>query len=382
MRTPLFRGTKRWLLIVTGLLLSSILLAACGENSPSILDTHGPIARSESFVFWVILLIATLVFVGVEGMLVYSIIRFRERPGMPNPRQIHGNNTLEALWTIIPAVILFIVLFFTIRGLFEVAPSSQPAGPTVNVEAVGHQWWWEFYYPDYKITTADSVHIPANTVIHVTLYSNNVIHSFWIPALTGKTDVIPGHDNEKWFKADPDTVGKTFMGICAEYCGTQHANMRFNAVVDSTDGFQTWVSAQQQAAVAPAAGSLAAAGAQLFAQQCTSCHGIVGVNLKNAQSGGQDYGYVDPKVACDDPKANCLVGPNLTHFGSRGLIAGGVLENNAAQCQPDNPNLLKECNLAQWLRDPQAVKPGNDMQIGQLSDDQIRQLIAYLESLK
>ncbi len=356
MRTPLFRGTKRWLLLVTSMLLSSILFAACGGgNPPSILDTAGPIANSEGFVFWAILIIATIVFVGVEGVLIYSIVRYRERPGTPTPRQFHGNTNIEIAWTVIPAVFLLVVLFFTIRGLFEVAPSAMPKGNTIEVEAVGHQWWWEFYYPQYHITTADSLNIPVGETIHVTLYSNNVIHSFWVPQLTGKTDVIPGHNNDKWFSADK---AGTYLGICAEYCGTQHANMRFNVVATAQDTFQTWISTQQQAAVTPTSG-LAADGAKIFAGQCTGCHGIVGVNLK---------GYDDPQVKCDDPNVACLVGPNLTHFGSRDFIAGGVLDNNPA-------------NLAKWLKNPQAVKPGNDMVV-QLTDDQIKALIAYLEGLK
>src|SRR6266700_1038998 len=220
---PLFRGTKRWLILVTGMLLSSILLAACGENSPSILSPAGPVASSESGVFYAILIIATIVFVAVEGVLIFSIIRFRERLGASTPKQLHGNTKIEMIWTIVPAIILFIVLGYTIRGLFEVAtPPNDPGQKSITVTAFAHQWWWEFYYPEYNITTADSLVVPVNTVVNVNLYSNNVIHSFWVPQLTGKTDVIPGHNNERWFKAD--VPNKTYIGICAEYCGTQHAN--------------------------------------------------------------------------------------------------------------------------------------------------------------
>ena len=134
MRMPLFRGTKkRWLLLVTGMLLSSILLAACGENSPSILNTAGPVAASESFVFWVILIIATVVFVGVEAMLIYSAWRYRERPNSPTPRQSHGNVRVELIWTVIPAVILFVVLIFTIRGLIEVPRRIQRVGGEASI---------------------------------------------------------------------------------------------------------------------------------------------------------------------------------------------------------------------------------------------------------
>lgn len=292
---------------------------------------------------------------------------------MPNPRQIHGNLQVEAIWTIIPAVVLFVVLFFTIQGLYQVA--AQPAGKPLIVRAIGHQWWWEFYYEDYNFTTADTLHAPVGTIVHVDLFSNNVIHSFWIPQLTGKTDVIPGHTNQKWFKADQTGI---YLGICTEYCGIQHGNMRFNVSIDTPDTFQTWVSTQQQAAVAPAAGSLAQQGQKLFTQTCTACHGIVGVNVQGSYDPAKDC--LNFNAASTDSE-RCKVGPNLTHFGSRDMIAGGVLMNNKDQCQP-GPNLLQRCNLAKWLNDPQGVKPGNDMQIGPLTADQINALVAYLESLK
>ena len=361
MRMPLFRGTKRWGIGISAVLLSSLLLAACGENSPSTLNPVGPVADKESNLFYFILVVATIVFVIVEAALVYSIVRYRERPGMPAPAQIHGNNKVEAAWTIAPALFLFAVLVYTIYTMFTLAPAGTPA---LEVRVYGHQWWWEFDYtksPNYGFATADSLHIPVGAVVRADLFSDNVIHSFWIPEITGKTDVIPGHDNYMIFRADK--VG-TYRGECAEFCGTQHAHMDFNVIVEPMDVYQTWVSTQQAAAATPAAGSLAAQGQKLFAQgSCTGCHGIVGVNLK---------GY-------NDPLAATKIGPNLTHFGSRDEIAGGVLTNNADQCQPGN---LGNCNLAKWLADPQGIKPGNDMQIGPLTSDQINALVAYLESLK
>jgi cytochrome c oxidase subunit II len=383
-RMPLFRGTKKRLLfLVVGALLSSLLFAACG-GSTSILNTDGPVADSESFLFWVILAIAAVIFVGVEGALIYSSWRFRERPGTPAPRQLHGNTTLEIAWTAAPAVVLLVVLAFTIRGLVFVSPENIPtSGTTLQVEAIGHQWWWEFYYPSYNITTADTLHVPVGETINVKLYSNNVIHSFWIPALTGKTDVIPGHDNTRWFVADKAGV---YPGLCAEFCGLQHANMRFNVEAESSANFDTWAISQQQAAATPAAGSMAAQGQDIFKQQCSTCHGIIGVDTQS---------FVDPSKACDNPdgttKNPCFVGPNLTHFASRatigdgsqqlGLIAGGVLENNLADCNPGDPNIVQHCNVAKWLSDPQGIKPGNDMNIGQLSTADIQKLVAYLKTL-
>jgi len=361
-RMPLFRGTKRWVVIVAAMLLSSLLLSACAENSPSVLNTFGPNAATEASLFWFILIVATIVFVAVEGVLLYSIFRYRERSNSPNPKQIHGNTTIEIIWTIAPSIFLFVVLGATIFTMFGLG--NLGGGNKVEVKVVAHQWWWEFDYPSYNIITADSLHIPAGSIIQADLQSNNVIHSFWIPALSGKLDVIPGHNNQLFFKADMNATGMKFRGECAEFCGAQHAHMDFDVYVDSRDNFNSWVSAQQMAATplsttaackAPIPQSdLVACGAKFFAQgACVGCHGIVGVNLN---------GF-------NDPKSLGLVGPNLTHFGSRDLIAGGVLENNPQ-------------NLALWLHNPQDVKPGSDMPDLGLSQDQINALVAYLESLK
>ena len=179
-----------------------------------------------------------------------------------------------------------------------------------------------------------------------------------------------------WFKADDPG---TYQGICAEYCGTQHANMKFNVKAVDPNTYMTWLHTQQQAAQSPAKGNAKfspADGLAVFQQNCTSCHGIVGVD---------ETKYNNIQANCNtshDNASDCPLGPNLTHFGSRDMIAGGVLTNNKDQCSPNNPNILQDCNLAKWLHNPQGIKPGNDMAIGQLSTDQIRSLVAYLESLK
>jgi cytochrome c oxidase subunit 2 len=328
--------------------------------------------------FYVIIILATIVFVGVDGALIYAIVRFRERPNAPNPRQLHGDMRLELLWTVIPSFLLLILLVFTVRGLVEVSPEAEPTGSNrVNVVAIGHQWWWEFYYSDYKVSTADSLVIPTGATIHVDLFSNNVIHSFWVPNLTGKTDVVPGHNNSRWFVADKPG---TYIGICAEYCGTQHANMKFNVVAQDSNAFQTWLSTQQQVAKDlandPTASTAVKNGQKLFQNNCVTCHGIVGINQKS---------HPDTAKSCNgtnDPASDCLIGPDLTHFASRNLIAGGVLEHNPAGCaDPASPSLYETCTLAQWLKDPQGIKPGNDMSVT-LSDADIRNLVAYLETLK
>jgi cytochrome c oxidase subunit 2 len=374
------RKMKRLGIIISAVLLSSVLLTAC--NSPSILDTHGPVAAKEEGLFWFILAVATFVFVVVETILIISIVRFRERPNAPAPRQIHGNNTVELAWTIAPSIFLFAVLVGTIYTMFNlsnISGTSAGLGRTEDITVVGHQWWWEFDYPREGIVTADELVVPQGTVIDATLISNNVIHSFWVPQVFGKTDVVPGHMNHQIFEANDVGI---YRGICTEYCGLQHAHMSFNLVVMKTPDFLTWVSNQQKNALTPTSGA-ALAGYKIFSGPggCEGCHGIVGVNLKSFS----------------DPAGAFLKGPNLTHFGNRDgqscatncMFAGAVLEWNPASCvvttaANGSPAIANPsaCGLYQWLQDPQAVKPGSDMVIGPLSPTQIAQLIAYLESLQ
>lgn len=369
----------RWLLpVLFGIGL--LFIAGCDVGNSSILDPQGPVASQESDLFWFILIVATIVFVLVEAVLIYSVFRFRARPDSPEPRQIHGNTKLEIWWTIVPSLILFLVLGLTVRTLFSI--QEPPATKnTVYVNVYGHQWWWEFRYfdnendalnnaevihanpsddkPAPQVVTADQLVVPVGDTVHLNLVSDNVIHSFWIPQLTGKTDVIPGHANHMWFLAN--TLG-TFQGACAEFCGDQHAHMRFEVQVESAVDYGAWKTNQAAAALEPADGSLAAQGKQLFFSgvfanntACIQCHSIYGTTFNNI-------------------KAQGIVGPNLTHFGSRNLIAGGVLQNCPGQ---------EDCQtLAQWLTNPQSVKPGNDMPDLGLTPDQVKALVAYLESLQ
>ncbi len=386
----------RWLLpALLGLCL--LLIAGCSVGNANTLNPQGPVALQESDLFWFILIVATIVFVLVETVLIYSVIHFRARPDSPEPRQIHGNTKLEIWWTIVPSLILFLVLGLTVRTLFEI---QEPAdtGHTMYVNVYGHQWWWEFRYFDNEtdalnnasatpvhsspiqdspkplVVTADQLVVPIGTTVHLNLISDNVIHSFWIPQLTGKTDVIPGHINHMWFEGN--TTGE-YVGECAEFCGDQHAHMRFDVVVKNMSGansFNNWMTAQEAPAYDPestlpgGAGKLscsngdpvsinpAVEGKYIFfcqtfgANACIACHSVYGAN----------YGGIT---------AQGIVGPNLTHFGSRDLIAGGVLTNT-----PDN--------LTQWLTNPQSVKPGSDMPDLGLSPDQVNALVAYLDSLQ
>src|SRR5258708_22183544 len=198
---PLFRVMSRCAVILAALFLSSLVLAGGGENSPSVLNPAGPVADKEAGLFWFIRLVATIVFVAVEGGLIYSIVRFREKPNGPAPRQLHGNNTVEIIWTVVPSVFLFAVLIGTIYTMFGLGQISGTGRP-VDIKVVGHQWWWEFDYQYENIVTADEMRIPVGAVINVSLESTNVIHSFWIPEITGKTDVVPAHHNTKVFRSD------------------------------------------------------------------------------------------------------------------------------------------------------------------------------------
>jgi cytochrome c oxidase subunit 2 len=211
----------------------------------------------------------------------------------------------------------------------------------INVKAIGHQWWWEFQYPDLNIITASEMHVPIDSVVYIQAESADVIHSFWVPQMGGKTDVIPGHINLTWFQ--PTKLG-TFVGECSEFCGDEHTHMRMDLVVETPEQYQAWIDLQKSSF--PLLSDESNDGKILFMESsCQSCHTI------------------------DGTKAAGLSGPNLTHFGSRKSIGGKVFENN-----PEN--------LAIWLVDPSQVKPGVLMPNPGLPTEQINALVAFLGSLK
>ena len=251
---------------------------------------------------------------------------------------------MEIAWTILPAIGLLIIFIISIGTLQTIVnkPAPDASNPgVINVKAIGHQWWWEFQYPDLKIITANEMHVPVNTVVYIQVESADVIHSFWVPQMGGKTDVIPGHTNLTWFQ--PTELG-TFVGECSEFCGDEHTHMRMDLVVETPEQYQAWVDLQKSAL--PQISGAAAKGEVLFLEgACSSCHAINGT------------------------KAAGLSGPNLTHFGSRKSIGGKVFENNPA-------------NLAIWLQDPTLGKPGVLMPNLGLSTEQVTALVAYLGSLK
>ena len=305
---------KRWvgLAVVVG---AGLFLAACSaeNNRQNSLKPKGPAAQKIDNLFTPVFFVSVVVGVLVLGAVVVFALRFRYRAGKnENPKQIHGSTRLEIGWTIVPALILAVVAVPTIITIFDL--SKEPTGDVLNVTVVGKQWWWEFEYPKEKVVTANELVIPAGRTVRVNLTACdeslpnkcNVIHSFWVPELNGKRDVVPGHNNFTTIEADKPG---TYLGQCAEYCGLSHANMRFRVIAKEPSEFDRWIGEQQQGpAVAFQTGSGAdtkpAGPAQDLMStkfQCTNCHSVG-----------------DSKVSS--------YGPNLTHLASRTTFASGYYE--------------------------------------------------------
>lgn len=348
----------RWSRLFTVLVtcLTFFALTGCSSYVPqNILAPFSPAATETADLFYTIFWVAVAIFVLVEGALVYFVLRYQRRAQDEHPEQYHGNTRLEITWTVIPALILVVVFALTIRTMGTTGP-THPPGEGMPIKVMGHQWWWEIQYNDGKVLTASELHMPAGQVMNVSLNSADVIHSFWVPSLMGKTDTMPAHDNKTWIYG---TITGTYDGQCAEFCGTQHANMLFRVIVQSPEEFQAWLTSQQAPAVEPAAGSLQAQGKAIFLnpdKKCVGCHTIQGTTAAG------------------------VTGPNLTHFASRSCFAGCRFPNN-------------HDNLTSWLTNSDAMKPGNLMAktlatlnpaspTNPLAPDEVAALTAYIESLK
>jgi cytochrome c oxidase subunit II len=375
------RGSvRRNVCLVGAMLFLTLLLVACGKDLPqNTFEPAGPTAQQEKDVLIVPLAIAGLVFLLVEGGIVYLAVKYRHRKNRDRmPSQLHGNSRLEIGWTIAPAVVLAIVVVPAISLIWKLDRVPPDA---MQVKVQGYQWWWGFQYLDEDmqtdygqhgpITVADVLVIPVGQTINLQLASEGggardtggtpdhmVIHSFWAPRLFGKQDVVPGpdgQDNHIVFSAD--TTG-TYWGQCAEFCGLQHGIMRFRIVALDAGPWQTWVANQKQPAATPT-DALAKQGMDLFLGTngtggwCIACHAIGGT----------------------DAAANA--GPNLSKFADPDHQCwAGCLEETFVNGQP-NTEVLK-----QWLRDPASLKPGVKMPNYHLSEDQIDALVAYLYTLK
>ena len=291
-------------------------------------------AQAITNLFVLTLILGTVILILVTGLVLYASFRYRGRPGEEEPKPNFGNRKLEIGWTVAPAVLLIVLAVLTLYTMRISDPSVQ-SQEQPDLVIVGHQWWWEVRYPKAGVVTANEIHLPAGQRLLTRIESADVIHSFWVPALGRKMDAIPGHPNHLYIQAD--TPG-TYLGTCAEYCGAEHAWMRIRVLVQTPADFETWQQDQLKLPQIPTTG-LAAQGKQVFQEKtCIVCH-------------------------------TQEIGPDLTHLGSRETLAAGVLTNT-----PDN--------LAKWLKNPQAVKPGSHMPNFNLSDSEIQALVAYLEASK
>lgn len=363
--------------LAAGLLtLTLLVLVGCTTNEATYPQTT--LAPKSDFatliddVFQTTFLWGVIVFVLVEAVLLLAIWKFRGRPGDAEPAQVHGNATLEIVWTIIPAAILAAIAVPTVQTIFKT--SVGPENPEIEVEVIGHQWWWEYRYPGLGVVTANEMHVPVGKTVSLRMWSADVLHSFWSPQLAAKRDVFPVGPrfqkiNPLWFRAD--TVGD-YTGQCAEFCGIQHARMGLRVIVQTEEEFAAWVAQQRLGSPlvdggrlpAPTVDSLGVpqpvagmpaeddpvvvAGRQAFvAGGCIACHAMVGTPLAG-------------QVA--------LIGPNLSHFGSRRTLGANMYPNT-------------DENLAAWLRNPQQMKEGSLMVLPRpLTEDEISTLVAYLRA--
>ncbi len=315
-------------------------------QTPNTFEPHSSPALLIHHLSLFVIQITAAIFIVVASLLAYVVVRFRQRD--PNddsePPQIYGSTQIELAWTVIPILIVFVLFLTTARILFAIQDQKMPPS-ALDVDVIGHQFWWEFRYAKLGFTTANELHVPLSTeqapmITSLSLLSADVDHSFWVPALFGKIDSIPNHLNHMWF--NPDKPGM-YVGQCAQFCGVEHAKMLLRVYVQTPEDFAAWVKNQQQPAVQDPA---VAQGRQLFeSEACISCHVVRGT------------------------AAQGKFGPDLTHFMSRDTLASGAADNTPA-------------NLKLWIKDPDYVKPGSLMPAMQLSDDQIDKVVAYLTTLK
>jgi cytochrome c oxidase subunit 2 len=446
-----------------------VVFAACNNAAypNSVFHNHTEFNREVGYLFKWLIWLGTFVFIFVELLLLWAIWKYRRRSENDRPEHVHGNTTLEILWTAIPALILAFIAVPTVRTIFNTQAKAK--SDALQVEVIGHQWWWEFRYPQYKITTANELYLPVGRTVNFALKSADVLHSFSIPQLGGKRDLITNHTNYLWFT--PDSIGVTALnGMCAEYCGASHANMRFKTFTVTPADFESWAKHQASpavfGAVAPAAavpGAAAAAAVQGVPQPASQQQaaqaqaGVAGQttgpgNVPNAMgphvasapapahdmstmtagAGVQQAGYIayprermpahtvpntplppgitdwNMSLVGDAERGRVLtanfatgcagchaisgvptmqgqIGPNLTHVGSRTTIAGGLYPNDTR-------------HLALWIKNARYMKPGSYMPtLGAfqrdpiqkltipktgLSDQQIADIVAYLQALK
>lgn len=329
--------------VASALLLS--MQSAAQAQIPVVFDPAGPAAESIVSLFWLVIAVCAVIFSAVTGTLVLFIYRFRERDddGETEPPQLYGSQPIELAWTVAPLMIVLVLALVVIRSVIDLR-GAPPLENAERVRVVGHQWWWEFEYPDHDFTTANELVVPVSDAaesrpIYLQLESADVIHSFWVPRLAGKTDLIPGRTNEMWIEAGQEG---TFLGQCAEYCGTQHAKMLIRVRAVTPAEFETWTANQRKTAISegPSEGR-----ERFMSLACANCHTIRGT-------------YATGKF-----------GPDLTHLMSRQTIAAGILPNDRE-------------NLTRWIKDPNLDKSGCRMPDMRLSDDDVKNIVDYMITLE
>ncbi len=345
-------GANGWLSgCVRILVVSCLSTVALAQRTHSLSPTSifAPVSTPARSIFGLsifVLAVTAAIFVVVFTLLFYSVVKFRKRNSDDGrePPQVYGSNQVEIAWTVIPVLIVVALFMATARVIADIQKASLPAN-TIEVVAIGHQFWWEYRYPGREVVTANELHVPVSDPIHPTptfikLVSADTDHSFWVPRLAGKTDLIPNHPNSMWI--DPQETG-LYLGQCAQYCGTQHAKMLLRVYVQSKDEFDRWIQQQRQPALVNDAVSR---GQRIFqTTACINCHTVAGT------------------------AANGRFGPDLTHLMSRDTIAAGAA--------PNTPN-----NLRLWIENPAAIKPGSLMPAMQLDDRDLDALTTYLETLR
>lgn len=427
-----------------------LVVAACGQTYPnSTFQPHTEFGQQIDDLWNLLLRLGTAVFIFVEVLLVITIIRYRQRPGDAAPRHVHGNTTLEILWTVIPAVVLAFIAVPTVKTIFRT--QAKASADALQVEVYGHQWWWEFRYPQYGVVTANELYLPIGRKVNFALRTVDVLHSFWIPQMGGKRDLISNHTNYLWFTPDSSMATSAWNGTCNEYCGASHANMRFRVFVVPSSDFQKWAAHQAGPAVfnatapppapappatppartaalepPPAAAGLvhpvasvsgaaaptapavdppqgvsAADDGNVFPRDRLLPYNIpttptpeglaFSPNLVGNAARGQKTYSTAACIGCHTIKGNPnsvgITGPNLTHVGSRFTIAAGVYPNDTE-------------HLRLWVKNARLMKPGvlmltlglneTDPQTGAkvaaatggLTDQQIADIVAYLQALK
>jgi cytochrome c oxidase subunit II len=338
-------SAKSWLLLWM-FFAWHVSFAAGPRSTPSIFAPASTPAHSIYELSLFVLSITGMIFVVVAGLLAYVIFRYRQHgeDDTSEPAQIYGSTQVELAWTVIPVLIVVVLFLTTARMIFAIQDAPKPKA-ALSVTVVGHQYWWEFNYPTLGIHAVDELHVPLSnpqspTPTFLTLLSADVMHSFWVPQLAGKIDLIPNNVNQLWI--DPQHPGM-YVGQCAQFCGVEHAKMLLRVYVQTPEDFAAWVKNQQQQAVMD---EKVAAGRHVFeTQACMNCHTIVGT------------------------AATGRFGPDLTHLMSRDTLASGAMDNTRE-------------NLREWIRHPDTFKEGSLMPAMQLNDQQLDQVTAYLSTLR